>query len=401
MLGKLLSMVVTSGANNPWRPTNQEQFDEMVADKDKIGSYIEYDNQTYRVDEAHIEGHIAANEPVNQINGQYVVAYDSSKKPQSYRGSVDVTGIQLLTGYVTMKAKYLMVSDDTVTIGNNNVSVRKGLMLLISENTYSNFALVFVSGDNEYDAYYDHNLLIMQDKWAEGMYIGCGTEAFTPTFVLDNAAYEWNGRKKGFIGKTYVQQSAQKYYPYTSNPLKPTTQEEYDELLTPDNVGSFFDYNNKITRYNGVLYSGTFAVNDSISAVYFDTTKTPTIPDFTTDYEEISGAKVKYLFKMPGTSEAIGGASCGLLFAQDSSSDEDCHILYFISTDGAYPIWSDCEIEGKIGWVLEFFGQENPYGVILSTPETITSVTADYNWNGVYVFKNREVQIDEYIKATN
>ena len=67
MLGKVLSMVITSGANNPWKATNQEQFNEMVADKDKVGNYIEYAGETYRVEAEKLVGDFKVGSEITKL----------------------------------------------------------------------------------------------------------------------------------------------------------------------------------------------------------------------------------------------------------------------------------------------------------------------------------------------
>ena len=59
-------------------------------------------------------------------------------------------------------------------------------------------------------------------------------------------------------------------------------------------------------------------------------------------------------------------------------------------------IYTDVALGGDVpepGWAAD--------GFTLSVAETITEVKPNYDWNGVYAFKNREAQIDEYIKVVN
>jgi len=436
MLGKLLSMVVTSGANNPWRPTNQEQFDEMVADKDKAGNYIEYAGGTYRVEPEEYKGKIAVGDV---LAGFY---FDISKTPKSsYSPTFDVPRIHLYTSsdgtVVTVKSQYLMVKDETALVGttNDKTTVRQGLQIWQS-NSSNAYAIVWVIGDGELDALYDHGLIAYPDKWLIGTNYVQNSIGFIPTYVLEdnNSSYgRWNG-VGGFICSTLAPQYAKRYYALSSltnpassrdiangkvaygdtgyriegtyqkepNPLNPTTEAQYNKLLIPDNIGKFIDYNNKFWRIENISFSGTFSANDSISAVYFDTTKTPTIPDFTTEYEEYEGVKLKYLFKT--AEDAVEGMpSAGLFFMHDDSEDNSGEILCFLSGKSFYSVWSNVLIEGSIGWVLDEFGGNDTTACSLTLPEakTVSSINANDNWNGVYVFKNREVQIDEYIKATN
>ena len=335
MLGKVLSVVMGTGtANNPWKPKNQEQFDTMVADKDKVGNYIEYLGKTYRVEKEKLVGNFRVGQEITKLY------FDTTKNPyKNFSDSdFDVTGLTLATDAYgremsPAKVKYLAVTDETTTFTDalkKKFSLRKGLFIISVGNGQQ---YLYLSDDIIY-----MNALGVQ-QWVpfdndDNSYPL--DPPLVPTYVAPQMANNyWSTTDAGYVFTTLEPQSAQPYYPlkelsdaatrddikrgkkaYNSNgliltgthdepenPWAPKTEAEYRALIVPEHIGNFFDYENKITRLESISYSGTFAVGDSITSVYFDTTKTPTIPDFTSGYEEFDTMKLKYLFKTSGPNE--------------------------------------------------------------------------------------------------
>lgn len=431
MLGKVLSMVITSGANNPWKPTSQEQFNEMVADKDKVGNYIEYTGKTYRVEAEKLVGDFKVGSEITKLY------FDTTKTPsKSFSDSdFDVVGLMVeadLSGNkYSAKIKYLAVSDETKTFEDGegkSFNIRKGLSLVVCSNGYRVFWIYGYDNDETFYASYPSGgwqKTILDENNSYTL-----NNPFIPTYVASQASAQfWSTTNAGYVFTKIAPQSTQTYYPlvnlsdaatandikrgkkaYNSNgstligthdepqnPWAPETEAEYNALLTPEHVGNFFEYNGKITRFEGISYSGTFAVGDSITGVYFDTAKTPTIPDFTSDYETVDDIKVKYLFKTAAASEEDAFSHYGLLWYEAVDGGDTIHILTYIAANGdSALVYTDVALGGSApepGWVAD--------GFTLSVAETITEVESNYNWNGVYAFKNREAQIDEYIKVVN
>lgn len=425
MLGKVLSMVM-GGANNPWKPTSQEQFDTMVADKDKVGNYIEYAGKAYRVEKEKLVGNFKVGQEITKLY------FDTTKRPyKNFDDSdFDVTGLTLQTdtsgSMAPAKVKYLAVTDETATFIdalNKTFSLREGL-LIISVSNGQQYLYLFN------DAIFYANALNM--GWAQ---FDSDDNSYTldtplvPTYVAPQASNNyWSTTDAGYVFTTLKPQFAQPYYPlkelsdaatrddikrgkkaYNSNgliltgthdepqnPWAPETEAEYNALIVPEHIGNFFDYDNKITRLVNISYSGTFAVNDSITSVYFDTTKTPTIPDFTSGYEEFEDLKLKYLFKTSATIED-SVPYCGLFWYEAPEDDNKAYALLYAAGDGVLRyVWNDGD-----GWALTDNEGGLSNGFVLSTAETITELVSDYNWNGVYAFKNYVVSMRRYVEAAD
>ena len=431
MLGKVLSMVITSGANNPWKPTSQEQFNEMVADKDKLGNYIEYAGKTYRVEAEKLVGDFKVGSEITKLY------FDTTKTPsKSFSDSdFDVVGLMVeadLSGNkYSAKIKYLAVSDETKTFVDGegkSFNIRKGLSLVVCSNGYRVFWIYGYDNDEMFYASYPSGGWQKTILGENNSYTL--NNPFVPTYVASQASAQfWSSTNAGYVFTKIAPQSTQTYYPlvnlsnaatsidikrdkkaYNSsgvliigthdepqNPWAPETEAEYNALMVPAHIGNFFNYGNKITRLEGISYSGTFAVGDSITGAYFDTTKTPTIPDFTSGYETVGDIKVKYLFKTAAASEEEGFSHYGLLWYEAVDGGDTIHILTYLAANGDGPlVYTDVALGGDApepGWVAD--------GFTLSVAETITEVEPNYDWNGVYAFKNREAQIDEYIKVVN
>ena len=424
MLGKVLSMVM-GGANNPWKPKNQEQFNEMVADKDKVGNYIEYLGKTYRVEKEKLVGNFRVGQEITKLY------FDTTKNPYKNFGDsdFDVTGLTLATdaygsNMSPAKVKYLAVTDETTTFTDalkKKFSLRKGLFIISVGNGQQ---YLYLSDDIIY-----MNALGVQ-QWVpfdndDNSYPL--DPPLVPTYVAPQMANNyWSTTDAGYVFTTLEPQFAQPYYPleelsnaaarddikrgkkaYNSNgliltgthdepenPWTPATEAEYRALIVPEHIGNFFDYENKITRLESISYSGTFAVGDSITSVYFDTTKTPTIPDFTSGYEEFDTMKLKYLFKTSGTIED-SVPYCGLFWYEAPEGADTAHALLYAAGDGVLRyVWA----EGG-GWTLTHNEGGLSNGFILGSAETITEVVPDFDWNGVYAFKNYVTSMPRYIEV--
>ena len=427
MLGKVLSVVMGTGtANNPWKPKNQEQFDTIVADKDKVGNYIEYLGKTYRVEKEKLVGNFRVGQEITKLY------FDTTKNPYKNFGDsdFDVTGLTLATDAYgremsPAKVKYLAVTDETTTFTDalkKKFSLRKGLLIISVGNGQQ---YLYLSDDIIYMKALGVQQWVPFDNDDNSYPLD---PPLVPTYVAPQMANNyWSTTDAGYVFTTLEPQFAQPYYPlkelsdaatrddikrgkkaYNSNgliltgthdepenPWTPKTEAEYNALLTPEHVGNFFEYNGKITRFEGISYSGTFAVGDSITGVYFDTTKTPTIPDFTSDYETVDDIKVKYLFKTAAASEEDALSHYGLLWYEAVDGGDTIHILTYIAANGdSALVYTDVALGGDVpepGWVTD--------GFTLSVAETITEVESNYDWNGVYAFKNKTANMVEYISA--
>ena len=426
MLGKVLSVVMGTGtANNPWKPKNQEQFDTMVADKDKVGNYIEYLGKTYRVEKEKLVGNFRVGQEITKLY------FDTTKNPYKNFGDsdFDVTGLTLATDAYgremsPAKVKYLAVTDETTTFTDalkKKFSLRKGLLIISVGNGQQ---YLYLSDDIIYMKALGVQQWVPFDNDDNSYPLD---PPLVPTYVAPQMANNyWSTTDAGYVFTTLEPQFAQPYYPlkelsdaatrddikrgkkaYNSNgliltgthdepenPWAPATEAEYRALIVPEHIGNFFDYENKITRLESISYSGTFAVGDSITSVYFDTTKTPTIPDFTSGYEEFDTMKLKYLFKTSGTIED-SVPYCGLFWYEAPEGADTAHALLYAAGDGVLRyVWA----EGG-GWSLTHNEGGLSNGFILGSAETITEVVPDSDWNGVYAFKNYVISMPRYIEV--
>lgn len=422
MLGKVLSMVI-GGANNPWKPKSQEQFDAMVADKDKVGNYIEYAGKTYRIEAAHFEGAFKVGETYR------TVYFDTTKTPYSYVGASDETTVFVEGINKNLGVKYLMVDDNRCSEDFFTIKLKRGLVYAYYTDGTGR-AIIDVD-KNGYSAVYDDGLIAYSNKWhTENMGEGGSVsfeEDFTPTTVL-GSLYTWNG----YIAyPKFVPQYARRYYPLSAlstpasasdikkgkqaydetgsritgtheepqNPWAPATEAEYKKLLVPSNVGNFFDYDNKITRLKNLSVSDSLALGDSITGLYFDTTKTPTVPDFSSGYEEGNEMRLKYLFKTSTMSEGPV-PYCGLFWYYAEDAGKTFIALAYAASNGSIKyVYGAPEADSEMTWLLSMNEGGDPTGFTLSTAETITSLNSDTNWNGVYVFKNKVVDVAEYAEV--
>ena len=422
MLGKVLSMVI-GGANNPWKPKSQEQFDAMVADKDKIGNYVEYAGKTYRIEAAHFEGAFKVGETYR------TVYFDTTKTPYSYVGASDETTVFVEGINKTLGIKYLMVDDNRCSEDFFTIKLKRGLVYAYYTDGTGR-AIIGVD-KNGYSAVYDDGLVAYSNKWhTENMGEGGSVsfeEDFTPTMVL-SSLYTWNS----YIAyPKFVPQYARRYYPLSAlstpasasdikkgkqaydetgsritgtheepqNPWAPATEAEYKKLLVPSNVGNFFDYDNKITRLKNLSVSDSLALGDSITGLYFDTTKTPTVPDFSSGYEEGNEMRLKYLFKTSTMSEGPV-PYCGLFWYYAEDAGKTFIALAYAASNGSIKyVYGAPEADSEMTWLLSMNEGGDPTGFTLSTAETITSLNSDTNWNGAYVFKNKVVDVAEYAEV--
>lgn len=422
MLGKVLSMVI-GGANNPWKPKSQEQFDAMVADKDKIGNYVEYAGKTYRIEAAHFEGAFKVGETYR------TVYFDTTKTPYSYVGASDETTVFVEGINKTLGIKYLMVDDNRCSEDFFTIKLKRGLVY--AYYTDGTGGAIIGVDKNGYSAVYDDGLVAYSNKWhTENMGEGGSVsfeEDFTPTMVL-SSLYTWNN----YIAyPKFVPQRARRYYPLSAlstpasasdikkgkqaydetgsritgtheepqNPWAPATEAEYKKLLVPSNVGNFFDYDNKITRLKNLSVSDSLAVGDSITGLYFDTTKTPTVPDFSSGYEEGNEMRLKYLFKTSTMSEGLV-PYCGLFWYYVEDAGKPFIALAYAASNGSIKhVYDASEADSGMTWVLSMNEGGDPTGFTLSTAETIASLNSDTNWNGLYVFKNKVVDVAEYAEV--
>lgn len=422
MLGKVLS-VVTGSANNPWKPTTQEEYNAMVADKDKIGNYVEYAGKTYRIEAAHFEGAFKVGETYR------TVYFDTTKTPYSYVGASDETTVFVEWINKTLGIKYLMVDDNRCSEDFFTIKLKRGLVYAYYTDGTGR-AIIDVD-KNGYSAVYDDGLIAYSNKWhTENMGEGGSVsfeEDFTPTTVL-SSLYTWNS----YIAyPKFVPQYARRYYPLSAlstpasasdikkgkqaydetgsritgtheepqNPWAPATEAEYKKLLVPSNVGNFFDYDNKITRLKTLSVSDSLALGDSITGLYFDTTKTPTVPDFSSGYEGGNEMRLKYLFKTSTMSEGPV-PYCGLFwYYADDAGKTFIALVYADSNDSIKYVYGAPEADSGMTWLLSMNEGGDPTGFTLSTAETITSLNSDTNWNGVYVFKNKVVDVAEYAEV--
>ena len=422
MLGKVLSMVM-GGANNPWKPTTQEEYNAMVADKDKIGNYVEYAGKTYRIEAAHFEGAFKVGETYR------TVYFDTTKTPYSYVGASDETTVFVEGINKTLGIKYLMADDNRCSEDFFTIKLKRGLVYAYYTDGTGR-AIIDVD-KNGYSAVYDDGLVAYSNKWhTENMGEGGSVsfeEDFTPTTVL-SSLYTWNS----YIAyPKFVPQYARRYYPLSAlstpasesdikkgkqaydetgsritgtheepqNPWAPATEAEYKKLLVPSNVGNFFDYDNKITRLKTLSVSDSLALGDSITGLYFDTTKTPTVPDFSSGYEEGNEMRLKYLFKTSTMSEGPI-PYCGLFWYYAEDAGKTFIALAYAASNGSIKyVYGAPEADSEMTWLLSMNEGGDPTGFTLSTAETITSLNSDTNWNGVYVFKNKVVDVAEYAEV--
>ena len=422
MLGKVLSVVMGS-ANNPWKPTTQEEYNAMVADKDKIGNYVEYAGKTYRIEAAHFEGAFKVGETYR------TVYFDTTKTPYSYVGASDETTVFVEGINKTLGIKYLMVDDNRCSEDFFTIKLKRGLVYAYYTDGTGR-AIIDVD-KNGYSAVYDDGLIAYSNKWhTENMGEGGSVsfeEDFTPTTVL-GSLYTWNG----YIAyPKFIPQYARRYYPLSAlstpasasdikkgkqaydetgsritgtheepqNPWAPATEAEYKKLLVPSNVGNFFDYDNKITRLKTLSVSDSLALGDSITGLYFDTTKTPTVPDFSSGYEEGNEMRLKYLFKTSTMSEGPV-PYCGLFWYYAEDAGKTFIALAYAASNGSIKyVYGAPEANSEMTWLLSMNEGGDPTGFTLSTAETITSLNSDTNWNGVYVFKNKVVDVAEYAEV--
>lgn len=422
MLGKVLSVVMGS-ANNPWKPTTQEEYNAMVADKDKIGNYVEYAGKTYRIEPEYFSGSFAVGDTYR------TVYFDTTKTPYSYVGASDETTVFVEGINKTLGIKYLMVDDNRCSEDFFTIKLKRGLVYAYYTDGTGR-AIIDVD-KNGYSAVYDDGLIVYSNKWhTENMGEGGSVsfeEDFTPTTVL-GSLYTWNG----YIAyPKFVPQYARRYYPLSAlstpasasdikkgkqaydetgsritgtheepqNPWAPATEAEYKKLLVPSNVGNFFDYDNKITRLKNLSVSDSLALGDSITGLYFDTTKTPTVPDFSSGYEEGNEMKLKYLFKTSTMSEG-SVPYCGLFWYYAEDAGKPFIALAYAASNGSIKyVYGAPEADSEMTWLLSMNEGGDSTGFTLSTAETITSLNSDTNWNGVYVFKNKVVDVAEYAEV--
>ena len=422
MLGKVLSVVMGS-ANNPWKPTTQEEYNAMVADKDKIGNYVEYAGKTYRIEPEYFSGSFAVGDTYR------TVYFDTTKTPYSYVGASDETTVFVEGINKTLGIKYLMVDDNRCSEDFFTIKLKRGLVYAYYTDGTGR-AIIDVD-KNGYSAVYDDGLVAYSNKWhTENMGEGGSVsfeEDFTPTMVL-SSLYTWNS----YIAyPKFVPQYARRYYPLSAlstpasasdikkgkqaydetgsritgtheepqNPWAPATEAEYKKLLVPSNVGNFFDYDNKITRLKNLSVSDSLALGDSITGLYFDTTKTPTVPDFSSGYEEGNEMRLKYLFKTSTMSEGPV-PYCGLFWYYAEDTGKTFIALAYAASNGSIKyVYGAPEADSEMTWLLSMNEGGDPTGFTLSTAETITSLNSDTNWNGVYVFKNKVVDVAEYAEV--
>lgn len=422
MLGKVLSVVMGS-ANNPWKPTTQEEYNAMVADKDKIGNYVEYAGKTYRIEPEYFSGSFAVGDTYRTIY------FDTTKTPYSYVGASDETTVFVEGINKTLGIKYLMVDDNRCSEDFFTIKLKRGLVYAYYTDGTGR-AIIDVD-KNGYSAVYDDGLVAYSNKWhTENMGEGGSVsfeEDFTPTTVL-SSLYTWNS----YIAyPKFVPQHARRYYPLSAlstpasasdikkgkqaydetgsritgtheepqNPWAPATEAEYKKLLVPSNVGNFFDYDNKITRLKTLSVSDSLALGDSITGLYFDTTKTPTVPDFSSGYEEGNEMRLKYLFKTSTMSEGPV-PYCGLFWYYAEDAGKTFIALAYAASNGSIKyVYGAPEADSEMTWLLSMNEGGDPTGFTLSTAETITSFNSDTNWNGVYVFKNKVVDVAEYAEV--
>lgn len=422
MLGKVLSVVMGS-ANNPWKPTTQEEYNAMVADKDKIGNYVEYAGKTYRIEPEYFSGSFAVGDTYR------TVYFDTTKTPYSYVGASDETTVFVEGINKTLGIKYLMVDDNRCSEDFFTIKLKRGLVYAYYTDGTGR-AIIDVD-KNGYSAVYDDGLIVYSNKWhTENMGEGGSVsfeEDFTPTTVL-GSLYTWNG----YIAyPKFVPQYARRYYPLSAlstpasasdikkgkqaydetgsritgtheepqNPWAPATEAEYKKLLVPSNVGNFFDYDNKITRLKNLSVSDSLALGDSITGLYFDTTKTPTVPDFSSGYEEGNEMRLKYLFKTSTMSEG-SVPYCGLFWYYAEDAGKPFIALAYAASNGSIKyVYGAPEADSEMTWLLSMNEGGDSTGFTLSTAETITSLNSDTNWNGVYVFKNKVVDVAEYAEV--
>ena len=421
MLGKVLSVEMGS-ANNPWKPQTQEEYNTIVSDATKVGNYVEYSGSTYRIESEYFSGSFAVG------NTYQTVYFDTTKTPYSYIGASDETTVFLDGLNKTLGIKYLMADDTRCSEELFTIKLKRGLAYAFFTDGTGR-AIIGVDKDG-YSPIYDDGLIAYSNKWyTEDMGEGGAVsfkEDFTPTTVL-SSLYTWNG----YIAyPKFVPQYARRYYPLSTlstpaeasdikkgkeaysetgyrltgtheepqNPWTPATEAEYKKLLVPSNVGNFFDYDNKITRLKTLSVSDSLAVGDSINGLYFDTTKTPTIPDFSLDYEEWNEMKLKYLFKTSATIED-SVPYCGLFWYHGEDAGKTFIALAYAASDGIKFVYGAPEAESEMTWMLGLNEGGDPTGFTLPTAETITSLNSDTNWNGVYVFKNKVVDVAEYAEV--
>lgn len=413
--------------NNPWKPSSQSEYDTIVASKNKVGNYIEYSGKTTKVMPEVFSGVFNIGDTVTDV------WFDTSITPSTpFFTEWDVTGIMSNSKYY--RVKYLMVGDGTWTFGDT--TLKQGIMIIASESDGYAWSIYYGYPYGEAMLIYSNSA---SDFLIKGWIFDYNTELETKvTFdsglvltTLLSSGYSWNGyfafkNRNAQYGKEYYSLSKlstpatakdilsgkQAYndageriygrHEERQNPFAPKTDTEYNNLIIPQNIGGFFNYNNKIFRLDKISLSGTVAVNDSITGLYFDISKTPAIPDFSSGYEQLSeNQKLKHLIKTSDIIDSSSNIHGGLVWVEAISEIEGTiHALEYLYADGAYLIWTDSEEEGETGWDALATYSGDALGFELAQANTVTEISSENNWNGVYVFKKKTATTTEYRPIT-
>lgn len=208
------------------------------------------------------------------------------------------------------------------------------------------------------------------------------TPAVNNDIIPGKEAYDDNGNKLTGNLKSY------------NNPLKPASQEEYDAIIAGnDYLNNYIEFNSKTTKTEVGEYSGTWAMGDRVTAIYFDTSKTPEKPtDWSTyDHSIDVGSTIKFKTLMSSDVNASIGLPRGLYWGYGRASDGSNATFIMESETGAF-IWSDIAITGDepAGWQYSVLTGDlkNKLEIDPDYAYTLTIISDSYNWNGVYTYKN-------------
>lgn len=208
------------------------------------------------------------------------------------------------------------------------------------------------------------------------------TPAANNDIIPGKEAYDDNGNKLTGNLKSY------------NNPLKPTSQEEYDAIITGnDYLNNYIEFNSKTTKTEVGEYSGTWAMGDTVNAIYFDTSKTPQKPTDWSNYDHSIdvGSTIKFKTLMSGDVNAPIGLPRGLFWGNGLVGDGTNATFIMDSTTGII-IWSDAKVTGDddAGWQYSVLTGDlkNKLEIDPDYAYTLTIISDSYNWNGVYTFKN-------------
>lgn len=410
--------------NNPLKPTSQAEYDDMIASKNKIGNYIEYRGETGKIMPEKLSGKFSIGDVVSDVY------FDKNAKPTTLPGSTqwDITDVEYSSDF-NVNIKYLMVGDEEKAFNGGAVKIKTGIVYIRSPKNAYDFMIyntekevpIYISGRVWgitpgwifTDVHFDSPITLTTVAESSGSFMYWnGIWAFKtrspqyarPYYALDTLSSPARSKDIARDKVAYDDMGRRIYgrHEDRQNPFAPKTDTEYNNLIIPQNIGGFFNYNNKIFRLDKISLSGTVAVNDSITGLYFDISKTPAIPDFSSGYEQLSeNQKLKHLIKTSDIIDSSSNIHGGLVWVEAISEIEGTiHALEYFYADGAYLIWTDSGEEGETGWDALATYSGDALGFELAQANTVTEISSENNWNGVYVFKKKTATTTEYRPIT-